>query len=149
MFLGQYHHNLDEKGRLTIPARFREMLLADGAYVVRGFDNNLIVLPSPNFNALARHLNRLSLTDRNQRALQRRIFSGATQIEFDKVGRILLPQFLREAAQLVDEVIVIGNGELFELWSPEKWRLQEEQFLDDETNAERYAAFNLTSTLDE
>jgi MraZ protein len=148
MFLGQFHHNLDEKGRLTIPARYRDLLLASGAYVLRGFDNNLIVLPSPNFDALAQRLNRLSLTHPDQRALQRRIFSGATQLEFDKAGRILLPQFLRDAAQLVDEVIVVGNGVYFELWSPEMWRLQEEQFLDEDSSAERFAAYDLTSNLD-
>jgi MraZ protein len=93
-------------------------------------------------------LNRLSLTHPDQRALQRRIFSGATQLEFDKAGRILLPQFLRDAAQLVDEVIVVGNGVYFELWSPEMWRLQEEQFLDEDSSAERFAAYDLTSNLD-
>jgi len=145
MFLGQYQHNLDDKGRLTIPARYRDLLAADGAYVLQGFDNNLMVLTAPTFEAISRRVNQMSLTDPTARLLKRLIFSTADRVEVDRAGRILLPQFLRQAAQLNGDVIIVGAGDFFEIWSPEIWAKQVEQLQDVEANAQRFMSLELSS----
>lgn len=145
MFLGQFCHNLDEKGRITIPARFRDLLAVDGAYVVQGFDRNLMVLPSASFTAISNNVNKMSMTDPTARLLRRLVFSSADRVEVDKAGRILLPQFLRQAAGLEDAVYIVGNGDYFEIWSPDQWALQTEQINDAQVNAHRFSAFDITS----
>ncbi len=145
MFLGQFYHNLDDKGRLTIPARFRDLLAAEGAYVMQGFDQNLIVLLSSSFEATSRRINAMSMTDSTARLLRRLVFSTATQVEIDRVGRILIPQFLRQSACLESDVVIVGNGEYFEIWSPELWAKQAEKLVDAQSNADRFVALNLTS----
>jgi MraZ protein len=144
MFLGQYRHNIDNKGRLTIPARFRE-LLADGAYITQGFDRNLMVLRSPSFEGISRRVNQLSMTDPDVRELRRLIFSTADRADVDRSGRILIPQFLRTVAQIDSEVMVVGVGDYFELWAPEIWDQQLNQLQDVESNAQRFSAFDLFS----
>ncbi len=96
MFLGRFYHSFDDKGRLTIPVRFRDQLVPDGAYVMQGFDKNLMVLPSHTFDLLSHRVNKMSLTDPNARLLRQLLFSTADRVDVDKVGRILIPQFLRE-----------------------------------------------------
>jgi MraZ protein len=145
MFLGRFQHNLDDKGRLTVPARYRELLAVEGAYVMQGFDHNLMVLPSGAFDALSQRINQMSMTDPEARLLRRLLFSTADRVEVDRVGRILLPQFLRQAAGLENTVIVVGLGDHFELWSPEAWQAQDEQLQDSQSTAQRFAALNLTS----
>lgn len=145
MFLGRFYHTLDDKGRLTIPARFRDLLLPDGAYVMQGFDENLWVFPTAAFEALSREVNQKSITDPNSRLLRRLVFSTADRLELDRAGRILIPQFLRQAARLETDVVVVGAGRYFEIWSPAAWELQDEQLQDAQANAHRFAAFDLTS----
>jgi MraZ protein len=145
MFLGQYRHNIDDKGRLTIPARFRDLLAADGAYVLKGFDNNLMVLTVPTFEALSLRVSRMSLTDPTARLLKRLIFATAQKVDVDRAGRILLPQFLRESAEVDGEAVVVGVGDYFEIWSPEYWSDQVTQLQDVETNAQRFMTLELTS----
>lgn len=144
MFLGRFEHSIDEKGRMTFPARFREELGDQGAFLTRGFDQNLIVYTTADFTKISQRLNQLSLTDDNARVLRRLIFSNAVQVEFDKTGRILIPQFLRQAAGLDAAAMVVGAGEYFEIWSPELWAGQDAQLQDPQMNAQRYAALNLT-----
>ena len=123
MFLGQYEHAIDDKGRMTIPARFREEL-GEIAYITRAFDQNLTAMPEPVFNALADRLNDLSVTDPEVRLLQSLIYSNAVRVEFDRSGRILIPQYLRDQAKLQGAAIVVGQGRRFEIWSPELWAEQ-------------------------
>ncbi len=143
MFLGRYEHNIDDKGRLTIPARFREPL-EEGAYLTQGFDKNLIVLTPAAFEAWATRVNSLNMTDPTTRLLRRLIFSSANFVEVDKAGRILIPQYLRQAADLNDNAIVVGAGEFFEIWSPAQWQPQGDMLNDADTNAQRFAALDLT-----
>lgn len=143
MFLGQYQHNIDSKGRLTIPARFRELLVAEGAYVTQGFDNNLMVLTVSSFKQISQRVNTMSMTDPMARLLKRLIFSGADLVDFDKVGRILIPQFLRDAAGLDGEAMIVGVGAYFEIWSPEMWQEQVNQLKDVEANAQRFMSLDL------
>jgi len=142
MFLGRYEHNIDEKGRLTIPARYREAL-ENGAYIIQGFDHNLMVLDAPSFEKIYEHVNQMSMTDPAARQLKRLIFSSAERIDIDRAGRMLLPQFLREIAKLDSTAIVIGVGDYFEIWSPEHWTQQNELLLDADANNQRFSALNL------
>jgi MraZ protein len=144
MFLGQYQHSLDNKGRLTIPVRYRE-LLADGAYITQGFDRNLMVLTSAAFDAISQRVNQMSMTDPAARSLRRLIYSSGERLEVDRVGRILIPQFLREAAGLDGEAVLVGAGDYFEIWSPGGWQEQSTQLRDADTNAQRYIAFDISS----
>jgi MraZ protein len=146
MFLGRFYHNLDDKGRLTIPAGFRSLLVAEaGAYITLGFDQNLMVLPSSTFNSLSRRVNQMSVTNPTTRLLRRLVYSTADRVEVDKAGRILIPQFLRQAAGLVNSAVIVGSGEYFEIWSPELWNAQDEQLQDAESNTLRFSALDLTS----
>lgn len=132
MFIGTYEHNIDEKSRITLPVKFREQL-SDGAYIIGGFDRNLIILPSAKFDALAKKVNALSLGDPEARDLQRRIFEHASEVEFDKSGRFILPTTLRKLAHLDNEVTVVGTGEKIEIWSPSLLAEKDARF--DEPNA--------------
>ena len=145
MFLGQFYHNLDNKGRLTIPTSFRDLLSNNGAYILQGFEQNLMVLPSPLFEIVSHRINQMSMTDPNSRLLRRLFFSTAKFGEVDKAGRILIPQFLRQSAYMESEVVVVGNGAYFEIWSPKNWSSQAEQIQDTQTNAHRFAELDLTS----
>jgi MraZ protein len=144
MFLGQFQHNLDEKGRLMIPARYRE-LLAAGAYITQGFDKCLMVMTDVNFGQVYERINAMNLADPTARLLRRLILSNAYSVEVDKVGRILVPQNLRQGIALENEAIVAGQGEYFEVWNPEDWNEQMGQLQDIETNNQRFATLNLSS----
>jgi MraZ protein len=144
MFLGTYEHTIDDKGRLTIPVRFRE-LLADGAYITRGFDGNLIVWTTTLFQQVSRRLNGMNTADNSSRLLRRLIFGFADRAEMDKIGRILIQQFLRDAAHLESSVVVVGAGDYFEIWSPDQWAKQQTQLVDPSTTAERFVALDLST----
>ncbi len=144
MFLGQYQHRLDSKGRLTIPSRYRE-LLAAGAYVTQGFDRNLMVLTPEAFQSISERVNQMSLTDPVARQLRRLIFATADRVEVDRSGRILIPQFLRGVAQLENEAIIVGAGNYFEIWSPQEWAAQVDEIQDTEANAQRFAALEISA----
>ena len=124
MFLGQYVHSFDDKSRLTVPARYRE-LIADGAFVVQGLDRNLMVLTPAAFEIIYQRIMAMNLTDPTARLLRRVILGNASQLDVDKAGRILVPQALREFAGLDGEAVLVGQGDYFEIWSPEMWARQE------------------------
>lgn len=141
MFLNQYHHSFDDKGRLTIPARFR--ILPEGAYVIQGLDRNLMVLPPDVFQMIYDRLMAMSLTDPGARLLRRVILGNALQVTPDSAGRVLLTSNLRDFAGLQTEVVFVGQGDYFEIWSPNLWQEQETLVNDAETNAKRFAALDL------
>jgi MraZ protein len=143
MFLGQFQHNLDEKGRLMIPARYRE-LLAAGAFITQGFDKCLMVMTDVHFNEVYDRINAMNLADPTARLLRRLILSNAYPVEIDKVGRILLPQNLRQSIGLDGEAIVAGQGEYFEVWAPAEWNAQMDQLQDIDTNNQRFATLDLS-----
>ena len=145
MFLGQIYHNLDDKGRLTVPSRYRDLLAPAGAYIMQGFDQNLIVLPSDNYEELFQRIRQMSITDPRARSLRRLFFSTADRVDVDKAGRILIPQFLRTYAGLECALVLVGMGDYFEIWSPEAWKVQYEQLQDPDLNSDRFAAFSLAS----
>jgi MraZ protein len=142
MFLGRYTHTVDEKGRLTIPIKYRE-LLSDGGYLTKGLDHNLMVLSTASFNDLSEQANTLSVTDQDSRIIIRLIYSNAVQVEFDKLGRLILPQFLREMVDIQTNVVLAGAGSYFEVWSEERWRDQHLLMKDSEKTAQQFMAFSL------
>jgi MraZ protein len=143
MFLGQYEHTIDDKGRVTIPARYRELLM-DGAYITQGFDQNLIVLTPTTFDQIYKGVSQMNMADPLTRQLRRLIFSNAERVDADKLGRILIPSFLRQSAQLEAAAVVVGVGSHFEIWSPDLWNQQSEMLHDAEANQQRFSVLNLT-----
>ena len=143
MFLGQFQHNLDEKGRLMIPARYRE-LLAAGAFITQGFDRCLMVMTDAYFAQVYDRINSMNLADPTARLLRRLILSNAYPVEVDKVGRILVPGNLRQVIALNGEAIVAGQGDYFEVWNPADWNQQMDQLQDIETNNQRFATLDLS-----
>lgn len=120
MFIGEYSHNIDEKGRLAIPVKFRK-LLGEGAVVTKGLDDCLFLYPSKEWSELAQKLARLPINQSNTRALSRLMLAGAMDMEIDKQGRVILPEYLREYGGLKKKVVVIGLYNRVEIWDEEKW----------------------------
>ncbi len=121
MFLGEYTHSIDDKGRLTVPAKFRGEL-ATGLVVTRGFDTNLMVFTMDGWNDLAQKIADKPLSDPSTRAFRRRVFSGAIDLTPDRQGRILLPTNLREFAELDSEAVIIGMYSYLEIWGVNTWK---------------------------
>jgi MraZ protein len=144
MFLGQFQHNLDEKGRLMIPAAFRQTL-EGGAYVTQGFDRCLMVMTEAYFGQVYERINAMNLADPAARMLRRLILSTAYPVELDKVGRILVPQNLRQFVGFDGEAIVAGQGDYFEVWTPAEWLKQMNDIQDTEANNQRFSTLNLSS----
>lgn len=126
MFMGEFEHTLDPKGRLFIPARFREGL-GKNFIVTRGLDNCLFVYPPREWETLEEKLRSLPFTKGEVRAFLRFFFAGATECEPDKQGRILLPATLREYAGIEKEVVLIGVSSRVEIWSLENWAAYSEK----------------------
>lgn len=145
MFLGQYEHSIDEKGRLTIPSRYREELTDNNLILTTGFDNSLMALTPELFSIVSNQMRSKPITNPTSRQFRRLFFSNAQELEIDKTGRILLPVFLRESANLSENAVLVGNGEYFELWSPERWAVQQDDLKDSETNDRRFSALDLTT----
>jgi len=145
MFLGFDRHSLDNKNRLTVPAKFR-VELETGGYVMRGFDDNLMVLTTQAFDVHSKRLNRMSITNPKARLLKRKIFSSAERFELDKTGRFLIPEHLRLAAGLESEVVLSGLGDFFEIWSPELWGEQEAQAEAQAMDPELFDDLDLTAS---
>ena len=144
MFLGQFQHNLDDKGRLMIPARYRD-LLAAGAYITQGFDKCLMVMTDAAFKEVYGRLDTMNLADSTARMVRRLILSNAYPVEVDKVGRILVPQNLREFLGITSgELTVAGQGDYFEVWTPAEWKTQMDKLQDVEANEQRFATLDLS-----
>ncbi len=147
MFLGEYRHSIDNKDRLTVPVRFRE-LMSEGAFITRGFDRNLMVLTTRAFEAIAESLIQMSMTDPLARALRRLIIGSSSRAEIDRVGRILIPDFLCQAAGINcdHEVVLVGQGNYFEIWSSDEWTLQKKSLDEAEANTERFKVLDLSTS---
>jgi len=150
MFLGQFQHNLDDKGRLMIPARYRD-LLAAGAFITQGFDKCLMVMTDNYFQQVYDRINNMNLADPTARMLRRLILSNAYPVEVDKVGRILVPQNLRAflgiATEGSGELTVAGQGDYFEVWTPAEWKTQMEKLQDVEANEQRFSTLDLSKNV--
>ncbi len=120
MFMGEYSHSIDEKGRLIMPSKFRSEL-GETFVLTRGLDGCLFAYPKSEWNDLEEKLRSLPLTNKNARKITRFLVSAAASCEMDKQGRILVPSALREYAGLEKEVVVTGNLERVEIWDKTKW----------------------------
>jgi MraZ protein len=121
MLLGEYKHNLDSKGRLAVPAKFRTKLNA-GAIITRGLDGCLFVFGLKEWEVLAEKLISLPLAQANSRAFARLMLAGAMDAKLDAQGRILVPDYLREYAHLKKQVVVAGLYNRIEIWDSEVWK---------------------------
>jgi MraZ protein len=120
MFIGEYSHNLDAKGRLILPAKFRASL-GERCITTRGLDHCLFVFPLEEWTVLEQKLRGLPLTKKEARAFSRFFFSGATECDIDGQGRILIPPSLRDYAAINREAAVIGVSTRIEIWAGERW----------------------------
>ena len=121
MFIGEYTHNLDDKGRVAVPAKFREELRG-GAVVTRGLDQCLTLYTKESWQQMAEKLSALPTTDQNARAFARLMLAGAMAVELDRAGRIVIPQYLRKFANLSGSVVVAGLYNRIELWNQKDWQ---------------------------
>ncbi len=121
MFIGEYHHALDDKGRLQVPIKFRKDL-GKGAVVTRGLDACLFVYTEKEWNALAEKLALLPIAKANSRAFARLMLAGAMELELDRQGRAVLPEYLRQYAGLKKGVVIAGLYSRLELWDKDAWK---------------------------
>ncbi len=131
MFMSQYNHTVDTKGRLIIPSKFREML-GDEFVVTKGMDGCLFVYANDDWKVFEEKLTSLPITNKDARKFARFFLAGAAPVEVDKQGRILLPSHLRDFAELFKDVVLVGVGSRIEIWNKDKW---EENNVDDDMDA--------------
>jgi MraZ protein len=120
MFIGEYHHTIDEKGRIIIPAKFREEL-GNNFIITRGIENCLFVYSEENWAKITNKLSSLPFTKKDARTFNRFFMSGATSVELDKQGRVNISKPLIDYANLLKDCVVIGTGDRLEVWSQESW----------------------------
>lgn len=134
MFLGTYYHTIEEKGRVSLPHKFRQT--SDEWIITKGLDGGLFLFQAEVFQAELEKLNSKALTKKSHRDLVRYMANEASEVKVDSTGRILIPDFLRAAAQLVKNVVIIGSYQRIEIWNVEKYH----QYLDEvNTHAEEIA----------
>lgn len=125
MFYGEYEHTLDQKGRIIIPAKFREIFkenYVERFYVTRGLDQCLFVFVEDTWKTQEKKFRDMPFTKSESRKFNRLFFSGATEVICDKQGRILIPDYLKTYAAIQSEVVVIGVSDRIEIWGKEKWQ---------------------------
>ncbi|RHW39742.1 transcriptional regulator MraZ [Lysinibacillus yapensis] len=138
MFMGEYQHSVDAKGRLIIPSKFRENL-GETFVITRGLDNCLFGYPMDEWRKLEEKLKELPMTKKDARAFARFFFSGATEVEIDKQGRINIPTTLANYAKLEKECVVLGVSSKIEIWAKDTW----ESYFNEAENSFNEIAENL------
>ena len=144
MFIGLHNTFLDAKHRLALPARYKGML-AEGVYVTQGFDRNLLLLTSNAFEVVARQIKGMNMADPLARLLFRMILGSATRLDLDKNNSVLLPQKLVDFANIKTDVTLVGQGNYFEIWTPELWKEQENSLNNVEANSHRFASLSIST----
>lgn len=142
MFLGRFAHNLDDKGRLTIPAKFRGDL-AEGLVATRGPRRQIVLYPLREWRTLTERVDALPKMDQRASNIRRLLYAFAEDLSMDKQGRIILPQSLREYARIDSEVIIVGLNTYIELWAPAAWREIEAQFEDGSFTEDYFATLGI------
>ena len=125
MFIGQYEHSLDIKGRLTLPSDYAGELAA-GVVVTRGLEGCIYLYPTAEFERLRDRLSGLSFTDTKARKLKRQLFPQAHSMTPDRQRRVVIPQWLRDHANITDKVLIAGMDDYVELWAPDAWTAHQE-----------------------
>lgn len=121
MFIGEYSHTLDEKGRVSVPVKFR-LRFKEGVVVTRGLDRCLFVYPRSEWEIMAEKLSRLPITRPDSRAFARLMLAGAWDAELDSQGRVIVPDYLRQYASLQKHVVVAGLYNRVEIWDEDGWQ---------------------------
>ncbi len=125
MFYGEYQHSLDRKGRLIIPSRFREVIKeheVENFFITRGLDRCLFIFPEDEWKLQEQKFKSMPFTKSESRIFNRFYFSGASEIQLDRQGRILLPAYLKEYAHIKKEVVIVGISNRIEIWDRELWQ---------------------------
>ncbi|MFO7887448.1 MAG: division/cell wall cluster transcriptional repressor MraZ [Eubacteriales bacterium] len=122
MFTGEFFHNIDRKGRLIIPAKFRYDL-GETFYLGKGFDKSLLIYPEDTWNEFTEKLKKLSILSTEHRYFSRRFLSGFNECSIDKQGRILVPPNLREYSEMNEETVIIGVLDRIEIWNKDNWNI--------------------------
>lgn len=125
MFYGEYFHSIDRKGRIILPSKFREVAkgnFIEKFFVTRGLDSCLFMFAEEEWRAQEQKFKAISFTKQESRIFNRLYFSGAVEVFPDKQGRILLPQYLKDYADIKRETVVVGVSNRIELWAKEKWQ---------------------------
>jgi MraZ protein len=135
MFLGEFQHSLDAKGRVILPAEFRDQL-AGGAVIARGLDGCLSVYPREEFETMAETVREKARRGERERRAARSFFAGAKPVAPDRQGRVAIPQNLREFAALGRDVMVVGVDFRIEIWDTSRWREQDDAGQHDIASAE-------------
>ncbi len=142
MFMGEYSHTIDSKGRLIVPSKFRESL-GDEFVVTKGLDGCLFVYSQEEWTNIEEKFKQVSLTTKDARKFSRFFFAGAATVEVDKQGRILLPSVLREFAGLEKDIVSVGVLSRIEIWSKDKWQ-ESNEYDDMDEIAEHMADLGLS-----
>ncbi len=142
MFLGQHQLFLKNDRYLVVPEPFREMF-AEGAYITRGFEQNLLIMSDRVFQELYKRITALNIADPVARLLLRLVIGNASRLEISASGRVLIPEDLRSFVGLENGIIMVGQGNYLEVWAPADWEKQTTKLLDSETNAGRFAQLDL------
>ena len=143
MFIGEYNHALDNKGRIIMPSKFRDSLGYEFV-MTKGLDNCLFVYPKEEWKVLEEKLRSLPLTNKDARAFVRFFFSGASECNLDKQGRVLIPSNLRSHSKLEKDAVIIGVSSRLEIWSNEEWQeYNEDDSLSYDSIAEKMAALGI------
>ena len=125
MLYGEYEHTLDLKGRLIIPARFRQALKQheiDTLFLTRGLDGCLFVFPESEWRMAEARFKQIPFTKAEGRKFNRLFFSGAVEVKLDQLGRVLVPRALKEFAEITQDIVIVGVANRMEIWAKEKWR---------------------------
>jgi len=122
MFLGEYSYNIDDKKRLALPVRFRSSL-GKNAFITKGLDGCLWVFPAKDWEVFAKKISEMPLTQADARGFSRNMLAGAMEVSLDRLGRILIPDYLKESAGLSKKVVVAGLYNRIEIWDANKWKL--------------------------
>ena len=144
MFLGKHHCRLDKDLRFSTPDRYLRYL-TDETYITQGFDQNLWVLSNNAFQEIYKQLSQMNISDPLARLLFRLILGAATETELSDQEYLKIPNELREYAKIEKDVLLVGQGDYFEIWSPDIWSKQEEELNNMEMNTKRFSTFVIST----
>ena len=145
MFYGRFSHNIDKKGRMTVPSSFRDETPHGVVCVTKGLDGNLMAYAKETFDFYAQSMNSISITDPNMRSFRREVLGSTAELAYDTAGRVLIPLHLRKLAGIEDDVTIIGVGDSFEIWDPKRLHAFENA-TDPELQAKAWSSLHITPT---